>query len=95
MSRSYKHSPVCSDGSSPGTKKSKRFANKAVRNTNNIPCGGSFKKVFSSWEIHDYISRWSWAEAKENWEKNERNYQDRFPTLAEFYKFWRKYYRNK
>ena len=56
MSRSYKHSPVVTDGHSGTTKEMKRYANKATRNTDfdELPLKGKgYKKVFCSYDIHD------------------------------------------
>ena len=37
-------------------KKDKRWAGKAVRRCGNIPDGSSYKKVYNSWDIRDYLS---------------------------------------
>lgn len=96
MSRSYKKNPIATDGKAKSTKLSKRCANKAVRNSEFTPmrAKAAFKKLFCSWNIHDYISRWSWEEAKAAWE-SEPYYQAKYPTLKEFYRFWAKYYKRK
>ena len=96
MSRSYKKHPYSTDGSAGTTKKSKRRANKKVRSTQNIPDGGTYKKVYCSWNIHDYVNRWTWAEAKAAYEAEENSYLiRRYPTLKEFYRFWLKCCRSK
>ena len=71
MSRSYKKNPYCTDGSPHTTKESKKFANKKVRNYEDIPNGSAYKKVSESWDIHDYVSNRTWEEAQADWEKNE------------------------
>ena len=94
MSRSYKKNPIATDGHANSTKESKRFANKRVRKTldENSPKKGSFyKKLFCSYDIHDWKNRWTWNEAKESWEKGENTYlKNKYPTLKEFYRYWLK-----
>lgn len=97
MSRSFKKHPYCTDGRG-GRKQWKRIANKIVRNyKNNLADGKNYKKLYESWNIHDYISRWSWSEAKKEWEDGLRNtyLQEHYPTLKEFYRLWKKYYHSK
>jgi hypothetical protein len=55
MSRSTKK-PIYTDGQkSPGErKKRRRTANRRVRKEDEVPSGGSFKKVSESWTICDY-----------------------------------------
>ncbi len=91
MSRSYKRCPVYTDGNPGTTKESKKFANKKVRNTEDMPNGGAYKKVYESYDIHDYIVRWTWDEAKAEWERGDNEYlRKRYPTLKEFYRYWLK-----
>ncbi len=96
MSRSYKHSPVYTDGRN-GQVISKRYANKAVRKyKNKIAKGKAYKKLFCSWDIHDYISRWTWEEAKKEWENDKYNYyKNHNISLKEYYRKWRRSYKNK
>ena len=57
MSRSYKHSPVCTcGGNRSGTRKYwKRKANRKVRKTNGLVLKSkNYKKVYESWDICDY-----------------------------------------
>ena len=56
MSRSYKKLPVCKDGGPKWNKFAKRVANKKVRNTPVIPNGRAYKKVYETWNIHDWVS---------------------------------------
>ncbi|MDA3854902.1 MAG: hypothetical protein PF569_01490 [Candidatus Woesearchaeota archaeon] len=51
MSRSYKKTWGFKDNPAKGMK---RLANKRVRQTKNIMNGGSFKKVFCSYDISDW-----------------------------------------
>ena len=63
MSRSYKKNPVGTCTKNPIGKKQ---ANKKVRNTNYIPEGNAFKKIYCSWNICDYKYDWrSWFTGKE------------------------------
>jgi hypothetical protein len=50
MSRSHKKVPGWCDRS-PFSKKE---ANGRVRRTDELPNGNAYKKVFESWDIHDY-----------------------------------------
>ena len=96
MSRSYKKSPVYTDGTPGATSMSKRYANKAVRNySGEISNGGFYKHLFCSYCIHDYISRWTWKEAKQDY--NTKNYlKGHCSDEKEFYnKYWAKYYKRK
>lgn len=52
MSRSYKKHNRVKD---PVNKGMKKYANKKVRHTENIPNGKVYKKVFCSWDISDWI----------------------------------------
>lgn len=95
MSRSYKKHAICTDGRD-GRKPWKRDANKVVRRyKHKIANGKDYKKLYCSWNIHDYISRWTWAEARADWEKEDSFYKWQFPTLKEFYRYWSKYYKRK
>ena len=62
MSRSYKKAPVYTDRKH-GAKYWKRQANRKVRHHKEILNNKSYRKVYNSWEIHDYVSRWTKAEA--------------------------------
>jgi hypothetical protein len=58
MSRSFKKTPICKDCT--GTKClqwSKRQANKKVRRTRSLASGKAYRKVYDSWNIHDYSFR--------------------------------------
>ena len=97
MSRSYKKSPVYTDGSRGTTRKAKRIAQKKVRKVDDLPMkGNAHKKVSESWTIHDYCNRWTWEEAKEQWERGGNEYlKKHYPTLKEFYRYWLKCCRSK
>lgn len=70
MSRSYKKNPIwkcCGD-----TKWGKRQANHKVRRCkyNDIPLRGKgYKKLYESWDIVDYIMRWTWKDCLRWWKK--------------------------
>lgn len=91
MSRSYKKHPRVKD---PANKNAKRFANKKVRKTDNIPSGGGYKKIYCSWEISDYCWIWTKKQAIQDWEK-EKGYSTRFETLEEWLDYWEKCTRRK
>lgn len=97
MSRSYKKSPVLTDGKRKTTKESKRFANKTVRHyKKGISNGKAYRKLFCSYDIHDWVSYWSWHQAKKEYESGELVYlQDKYPTLNKFYQYWKKYQKRK
>ena len=91
MSRSYKHSPVYTDGRAGGPKTSKQKANKKVRHLDfdELPIKGSaYKKYFSSYEIHDFISYYTLDQALQNWEKH-------YNTRKECINHWEKYNKRK
>ena len=54
MCRSFKKVAGWTDHKSPYSKIEKRFANKKVRKSKNIPNGRSYKKVYESWNICDF-----------------------------------------
>ena len=98
MSRSYKKYPCSKDGGPTRVKFTKREANKKVRRTDNIPSGKSYRRVFEPYDIHDYISRWTWEDAKFEYFHPDMYgivWQEDYPTLKDFYKYWRKYYFSK
>ena len=97
MSRSYKKHPWYTDGRN-GQKKAKQFANKVVRKYNSeIKNGNYYKKLFCSYNIHDYISRWTWKQAKDCYKQslNFFYYKKHYKNLKEFYNYWSKYYKRK
>jgi hypothetical protein len=67
--------------------------------------GMAYKKFFCSWDIHDYINRWTKAEAIHQWEHPHwyyfehtdtwRSDWDDFKTREEMEQYWAKYYRRK
>ena len=99
MSRSYKHQPIATDGSPRSTHQSKKLASRKVRqylkSSDELLQGAIYKRHFESYEIHDYKFRYSWEEAKQDYFSGEFRHHNRFPDLQDFYKWWRKYYRDK
>jgi hypothetical protein len=93
MSRSYKQNPVLTDGSPHSTKKSKKFANKSVRNTEleELPLkGNGYKKIFESYNIHDWITRYTKQDWADNYFKHKYEY-----TFKQYMKLWERYYKRK
>ena len=95
MSRSYKHTDFVKDSNK---KFMKRFANKKVRHSKNVPNGGAYKKVFCSWEISDFKWRWTREEAIEEWYEHHRDpdnprnrwFVKKFETLEKYLIYWEK-----
>ena len=79
MSKSRKKAPVYTDGKAGTTKRAKRFANKTVRNSDDIPSKGSgYKKSYCQYDIHDFKSRYTLQEAIHDWQTQ--------PRIREWYK---------
>jgi len=58
MSRSRSKNPVKKDYSRGSTKIYKRFASKAVRRYKGVISNGKFyRKIYPSYDIHDYVYR--------------------------------------
>ena len=102
MSRSYKKHFWVTDGSPGNTQHSKRLASRRLRralnNSDELLQGSAYKKHTESYDIHDYKNRWTWEEASTFYEYNCTKYSwfnDRYPTLEEYRKWWEKYYRRK
>ncbi len=61
MSKSYKKEPIVKDHTSGAY--GKRLANHAVRkNLDDIPNGKAYRRYFNSYNVHDYISRYTWED---------------------------------
>ena len=95
MSKSYKKTPYA--GEKKGKAK-KRLANHIVRRSlkrdnNLVVQGGSFKKLYESWNICDFGWTYTW---KEYWTKECSHYNKVFkPNKQESYRQWKKWYYNK
>lgn len=89
MSRSYKKHSFCKDSS---TKKMKKYANKKVRHTKDIPNGKAYRKVFPSWDISDWNWYWSKLDAIKKYQSRgpQDKYLDDFETLEKYLLYWEK-----
>ena len=92
MSRSYKKNPIYTDGNAGTTQEQKRLANKKIRHTSfeDLPLvGKAYRKFFCSYNIHDYVNRWTWQDALDWWHTSERA-QEIYPTERDLYRYWLK-----
>lgn len=70
MAHSYKKHPISKDNQGKQLKKDKRRHSRGIRNLEDMPLRekSSHKKILrDSWDIHDYISRWTEEEARQHW----------------------------
>ena len=97
MSRSYKKTPVIKDSSCKGTKykSGKQLANRAVRNQEDVPNGGSYKKVYCSWNISDWRFMKTEAELRKEWDSGDQRLREVYKTYEEVRSAWKKEYKNK
>ena len=74
MSRSYKKTPVSKDWVRT-SKRRKTFANRKFRRTQHKDVGvcksQRYKRYSESWDIHDYVFRWTREDAINSWFKEE------------------------
>ena len=103
MSRSFKKTPISKDGGR-SSKWGKNQANKKIRNYNDeIPKGGSYKKLYEQWDINDFVVYWTEEDAKEEYYRWKAYYHNEgwddfdkdFGTLEQYLIRWRKYMKNK
>ena len=107
MSHSYKKNPIVKDNGK-GKKDSKRIANHKVRRNKYIPLtGGNYKKMYESWDIADYVCRYTLEEAIADWyeEEEEHHFEnsfgkiqwrhDKYHTLENWIRHWKKMMINK
>lgn len=67
MSRSYRKPYLKDNTKNGGAKIAKRTANHKVRKTKELANGKSYKKVYNSWNIHDfsfYSPNWKGGKAR-------------------------------
>lgn len=95
MSRSYRHTPILKDGGK-SSKKNKQLANRYVRRViNRNPAlrlkGKQYKRLYETWEINDYTTRFTEKEAINYYYKmfSSNRYWDiwfkeKYPTLEDF-----------
>ena len=97
MSRSYKKTPVIKDRSCKGTrfKSGKQIANRAVRIQEGVPNGGSYKKVYCSWNISDWCFMKTEAELRKEWDSGNKCLRETYKTYEEAQFAWKKAYKNK
>ena len=104
MSRSYKKHPVAPDGVGY---KSKKLANRKVRRSVDVLKGNGYKKIYESWDIHDYKDYGDsfetfYRKAVEYWEKTgywwgrERHHRKDTPPTREYcMNIYNRWYRRK
>ena len=100
MSRSFKKSPVVTDADSG--KVGKRFAKRKVRRyKDTISNGKMYRKIYDSWNIHDYTFRETLTEHLLGFESclltflNGGSAEDHRPEKFYNYKCWYKSYKRK
>lgn len=101
MSRSFKKTPIVKDGHSG--KPGKRLANRKVRRfKGRIPNGRWYRKLYESWDIHDYVSWYPLSELRQRLESEEKAFLNGAIPYWEYrsrYRLdenrWAKYYRRK
>ena len=98
MSRSYKKNTFCSDYS-PLNKWGKRIANKSVRRHKDyLANGNSYRKVYDSWNIHDWKIYESENYARKWFHLNKHNFKKHKADLTEqqyIDRYWKKYFKRK
>lgn len=91
MSRSHRKHPFRTDHDS--SKENRSIANRIYRRKaldEEVPKKSNIhKKYYESYNIHDYVSRWTWEQALRDWETNEY-LKNRYKTKKEFYRYWYK-----
>lgn len=103
MSRSYKKNEICTDRSN-GAKFWKRISNKKVRKSrDSFQKSSKYKRIYNSYEIHDYISRWSKKQALNDYHYSGFFYKGEWIPIFKEYKtekdflnkYWKKIYYRK
>lgn len=94
MSRSYKKNPISKDGGR-SSKRAKTYANHSFRqNPEDCPVKGSlYRKHYESWDINDYVVRWSKEDAIKAYNdphSNISHLKSKYPTLKLFLNEWEK-----
>jgi hypothetical protein len=64
MSRSYRR-PWVTDQQCGGAHFSKKYANRKVRRSLNVPNGKAYRKFYNPWNIRDWYYRWTWEDNNE------------------------------
>lgn len=104
MGKSVKKTPMVKENCRGSNKHRKAMANRQVRRKLNkgeeAINGGTYKKMYESWNISDYTFRMTREEAIEDYYRwlrwdEEHGFNEtkkRFPTLEEFLNWWEKNY---
>ena len=93
MSRSYKKHPFQKVGGT--SKRAKQWANRTIRRTNKVPSGKAYRKFFNSWDIADWITRWTWQDCLREWEKHPDRFPDHITSVRKLKGYYRKNYLGK
>lgn len=100
MSRSVRRTPIRKDHDSG--KWGKRQANKKVRQEKDFAKNGkSYKKVYNTWDVHDFVSRYTQEDAIRDWYEEEQIKgsspwrHKKYGTLEKWLIAWRKMMINK
>ena len=97
MGKSYRKNPIVKDNGK-SKKEMKSLANRKVRRKLNDPDfniadGKAYKKEFESWDIADFISRWTKEDAIKEYESKSKKYRwfkEEWPTLDDYLNYWEK-----
>ncbi len=92
MSRSYKKAPILKDN--VGSKVSKRFANKTVRHAKHVSNGAFYRRMYESWDIHDYVFYRPLQQELDKWEADHKRWVDP-KTKQSIRNRWAKWYYRK
>jgi len=97
MSRSRKKHPYCTDHHVKTSQERKKFANKKVRNTEDVPSGGAYKKCSESWDICDFKFYQTKEEAIKYYEENKEDptFKKMYPNLKVYLRQWYVWYKGK
>ncbi len=97
MSRSYKKSPIYKDYNrkNPGRKTGKQLANRNIRNSKDIPCGGAYKKMYNSYDIREWRLRKDKADLRREWSDPNSFLRKYYENFDQVLVWWEKHYRRK
>ena len=94
MSRSYKKNPILTDRPN-GAKFWKRQSNRKIRHYSGELNNRYYHRLYNSYNIHDYKTRWSENDAKREW-TSIKYYRNKYISLEDFINhFWKKYFYRK
>ena len=97
MSRSYKKHPIVKESARRVSHrfKGKTLASRAVRR-NEIPNGKSgYKKVYCSWNVHEYAFYESEYEVRKEWDSKDSYLHKHYKTYKQALQDWKKNYKRK